>query len=215
MRILTFCFGAMRTNTYFCFDDAGACAVIDPGMDGESVWQKLCEKGLRPSHILLTHGHFDHAEGAAYLAKESGAAICIHRDDAVMLSNPALGSAAFYYRGDLSGYPRCTADVLLEEGSVLSIGSLNFTVLHTPGHTPGSVSFASENTLFCGDTVFAYGYGRFDLWGGDRMELARSLKRIAALGTDYKLCPGHGNTATLSRRREGILAEISELERGV
>ena len=88
---------------------------------------------------------------------------------------------------------------------------MEFKVLHTPGHTPGSVCFLSENILFCGDTVFAYGYGRYDLWGGDREALSASLERIASLELDLKLCPGHGNSATLSRIREQIRSFSTEL----
>ena len=95
---------------------------------------------------------------------------------------------------------------------MIEIGTMRFRVLHTPGHTPGSVCFASEGYLFCGDTVFAYGYGRYDLWGGDKTALSASLARVAALEGDCKLCPGHGNTATLSRVRERIAAYAAELK---
>ena len=212
MKILTFSLGPLRTNTYFCFDDCGACAVIDPGMDGEGIWEKLCQKGLNPTHILLTHGHFDHSQGVKFLAEKTGAQVCIHSEDALMLSNPAYNSSVFYYRGDTSSYPRTEATLLLEEGSVVRVGSMEFSVLHTPGHTPGSVCFALGNVLFCGDTVFHYGYGRYDLWGGDKIALRASLDRIAHLDGDFKLCPGHGNSATLSRIREQIAAFSAELK---
>jgi len=211
MKTLTFSKGALRTNTYFCFDDAGNCVVIDPGMDGEAIYQKLSEKDLSPQWILLTHGHFDHSQGAKFLAEKTGAKIAIHREDAAMLERPEWNSANFYYRGDFSFYPRTKADLLLEEGSELRCGDLSFSVLHTPGHTPGSVIFRQQNTLFCGDTVFAYGYGRYDLWGGSRTALAASLERLAHLEGNFKLCPGHGNTATLERVRDMVLGYVSEL----
>lgn len=204
MKVLTFCLGELRTNTYFCFDSNGACAVIDPGMDGEGILEKLRLKGLNPDYILLTHGHFDHSQSVSYLAKETGAKIAIHREDGVMLENPGYNSSRFYYRGDTTFYPRCHADLLLEGGQVLSVGEMKFEVLHTPGHTPGSVCFRCGDFLFCGDTVFAYGYGRYDLWGGDRFALSESLKKVALLEGEMKLCPGHGNTATLSRVRDQI-----------
>lgn len=212
MKQLTFCLGALRTNTYFCFDDSGSAVVIDPGMDGEGILEKLKSKDLHPSHILLTHGHFDHSQAAAFLAEKTGAKICIHRDDSVMLSNPGYNSASFYYRGDTAFYPKTQADVILDEGSVLQVGSMRFSVMHTPGHTPGSVCYLCENVLFCGDTVFAYGFGRYDLWGGNRQALAGSLERIAGIKEDKKLCPGHGNTATLSRIREEILQNCALLK---
>ena len=211
MRVLTFSLGALRTNTYFCFDESGACVVIDPGMDGEGIAEKLAAKGLRPDYILLTHGHFDHSQGVRALKKITGAKVVVHREDAVMLSDAGKNSAGFYYRGDLSAFPTSEADLLVEDGDVIRAGSMSFSVIHTPGHTPGSVCFLCENTLFCGDTVFAYGYGRYDLWGGDREALSGSLRKLAALETDCKLCPGHGNSASLSRIREQILAFSNEL----
>ena len=212
MKVLTFSFGALRTNTYFCFDESGACVVIDPGMDGERVAEKLREKGLTPQYILLTHGHFDHSQGVKVLQEDTGAKVCIHKEDAVMLHDPGKNSAGFYYRGDFSAFPRTKGDILWEDGDVLHCGSMQFRVIHTPGHTPGSVCLQSENFLFCGDTVFAYGYGRYDLWGGDKIALSASLERIATLMETDKLCPGHGNTATLSRLREQILDFSRELK---
>ncbi len=211
MRVLTFSLGALRTNTYFCFDESGACVVIDPGMDGEGIAQKLAEKGLTPDYIFLTHGHFDHSQGVRFLKEATGAKVVVHRHDALMLSDAGKNSAGFYYRGDLSAFPTCQADILVEDEDVITAGRMRFTVLHTPGHTPGSVCYSIENTLFCGDTVFAYGYGRYDLWGGNREELSVSLSKIASLESDYKLCPGHGNSASLSRIREQIRAFSNEL----
>lgn len=211
MRVLTFSLGALRTNTYFCFDENGACVVIDPGMDGEGIAEKLSAKGLTPDYIFLTHGHFDHSQGVRALKAATGAKVVVHRDDAVMLSDAGKNSASFYYRGDLSAFPTSSADLLVEDGDVIRVGNMAFTVIHTPGHTPGSVCFLSDHTLFCGDTVFAYGYGRYDLWGGDRDALGSSLRKIAAMDTDYKLCPGHGNSASLARIREQILDFSNEL----
>ena len=203
--------GALRTNTYFCFDDTGACVVIDPGMDGEGIYEKLREKGLTPSHILLTHGHFDHSQGVKALKEKSGAKVLVHREDNVMLTQPGKSAAAFYYRGDLSSYPVSSADILLEEGDEIRVGEMNFKVFHTPGHTPGSVCFQSENILFCGDTVFASGYGRYDLWGGDKNMLGASIARIAGMDENLKLCPGHGNSTTLSRIQSDLIFYAKDL----
>ena len=212
MKVLTFTLGALRTNTYFCLNDTGDCVVIDPGMDGEGIAEKLRQKGLNPSHILLTHGHFDHSQGVKALREATGARVLVHRDDSEMLSDPGKNSAGFYYCGDFSAFPRSFPDQVLCDGDVIKAGELSFRVIHTPGHTPGSVCFLSENVLFCGDTVFAYGYGRYDLWGGDPHALAASLKKIAGMEGDLKLCPGHGNTATLARIRDQIASYAKELE---
>ncbi|MBR4288457.1 MAG: MBL fold metallo-hydrolase [Clostridia bacterium] len=211
MRTLTFCLGALRTNTYFCFDENRNTVVIDPGMDGEGIYEKLVQKELSPQYILLTHGHFDHSQGVRILAEKTGAKVCVHSADAVMLHDPGKNSSGFYYRGDTTFYPRTEADILLEDGDEIRCGSMRFSVIHTPGHTPGSVCFREENTLFCGDTVFAYGYGRYDLWGGDRESLSASLDRIAAMDDGIKLCPGHGNTASLDRIRADIFNFATDL----
>lgn len=211
MKTLTFCLGDLRTNTYFCFEEDGECVVIDPGMDALGILDKLKQKGLIASHILLTHGHFDHSLAAKLLAEKTGAKICIHEADEELLLDPWKNSAAFFYRGKTEGYPVTHADVLLREGDVLTVGSMNFEVMHTPGHTNGSCVFRQKNTLFCGDTVFAYGFGRYDLYGGDRALLSASLRRIAALEDNYKICPGHGNSATLERIRAQILQDAKDL----
>ena len=211
MKVLSFALGEMRTNTYFCFD-SDSCVVIDPGMDGEGIYRKLCEKNLVPTHILLTHGHFDHSQSVRDLALKTGAKIAVHELDADMLVRPSLNGANFYYHGNLEGYPTVSPDLLFRDGDVLTCGSLSFRVIHTPGHTPGSVCFAARDVLFCGDTVFAYGFGRYDLWGGDRLALSDSLEKIASLPEDYKLCPGHGNSATLARTRSAIFGFARELK---
>lgn len=211
MKVLSFALGALHTNTYFCYDDTGACVVIDPGMDGEGIWEKLCQKNLTPTHILLTHGHFDHSQGVKALKKKSGAKVLIHEDDHIMLTKPATSAASFYYHGDLSGYPVLEADTLLKEGDVVRAGSMEFQVFHTPGHTPGSVCFLSENMLFCGDTVFASGYGRYDLWGGDKKKLGASIARVAGMEGNLKVCPGHANTILLDRIRPDLLLYAKDL----
>ncbi len=212
MKTYTFSLGALRTNTYFCVDENGSCVVIDPGMDGEGIAQKLAEKGLTPSHILLTHGHFDHSQGVKALKDLTGAKICIHKEDAVMLSDAGKNASVFFYHGDLSKFPKTSADLLLEEGDEIEVGTMRFEVLHTPGHTPGSVCFCENSTLFCGDTVFASGFGRYDLWGGDKEALSASLERISMLEGEYKLCPGHGNTVSLSRIRDQLHVFSEELK---
>ncbi len=211
MKVLTFCPGIFHTNTYFCFDGSGHCVVIDPGMEEMEIYKKLMAKGLTPSFIFLTHGHFDHSQGAKLLAEKTGAKICIHQEDALMLSDPLCASAHLFYGEDLSSYPRTRADVLLDDNSVISCGDMKFTVLHTPGHTPGSVCFQCDGTLFCGDTIMSNGYGRYDLWGGDRSALARSLFRICQLEGDYRICPGHGNSTTLERARVQIPLYVENL----
>ena len=211
MRVLTYSFGEYQTNTYFCFDESGACAVIDPGMDGEAVVNKLKERGLTPTRILLTHGHFDHVLGVKALRDATGAEVCIHFADAPLLSDPGKNAAVYFYRGDTSSYPAVHPDLSLRDRDTVSCGEMRFRVLHTPGHTQGSACFLCGDTLFCGDTVFAYGYGRTDLAGGDAQALADSLERLAAIPENLKLCPGHGNSSHLDRCRDQIASYVRQL----
>lgn len=211
MRTQTFTFGELLTNTYFCFDEQGNCAVIDPGLDGEAVWEKLKQKGLCPTHILLTHGHFDHARGVKFLREQSGAKVYVHREDAPLLTDPGKNAAAFFYRGRVEDYPCAEADVLLEDGDEVRCGSMTFRTIHTPGHTAGSVVFQCEDTLFCGDTVFSYGYGRTDLYGGDDWALSDSLEKILALPENFHLRPGHGNSTHLDLQRDSLRAYSDRL----
>lgn len=213
MKILNFMLGELRTNTYFVIGDSGECVVIDPGLDGEGIWKKLCEKELHPSHILLTHGHFDHEKGTKFLAEKTGAKICVHKDDLELIGNPRLNVASFFYRGETFGYPETHADIILNDGDVVQSGALMFTVIHTPGHTKGSVCFDMlEKILFTGDTLFSYGYGRTDMYGGDPKALADSLERIARIEGERKLYPGHGNSSYLSREREHLSTFIQKLQ---
>ena len=196
--------GELLTNTYFCIGENRECVVIDPGLDGEGIYEKLCQKNLTPSYILLTHGHFDHILGVNALAEKTGAKVAIHFADEELLSDPFKNGALYFYGDRLEKFSPVKADLFLHDGDEISCGALSFRVIHTPGHTKGSVLFASENAVFCGDTLFAYGYGRTDLYGGSSEQLGQSLGKILAIPGDPKLYPGHGNTSHLERERDSI-----------
>lgn len=166
-------------------DEAGAtCVVIDPGAEPERI-REACE-GRRIEAILLTHGHFDHIGGVKALAKD-GAEIVIHRDDAPMLGSSELNAG--WLVGDYVTAPAATKTV--DEGDTITFAGVTFTVLHTPGHTPGSVCYQTGEWLFTGDTLFHYGYGRTDLPGGSMRQLADSLRRLQPLAQQYEIFPGH------------------------
>ena len=152
--------------------------------------------GLRLEKILLTHGHYDHVkevDALADMVPDPGVAIYLHRGD-------VRGDDARLFPPLAHGF-NCW-----EDGDIISIGSpesgVNLHVLHTPGHSAGSVTLLAEGVIFCGDTLFAGSCGRWDLPGGDHETLAASLARLEALDGDYKVCPGHGPLSTLARERK-------------
>lgn len=203
--------GAIATNCWIYAWDApakgiGECAVIDPGADAEAIIARLERLKLRPRYILLTHGHFDHIAALPALAAEYGDSppiIAIHRGDSDYLGPrarqihrtsfaAAAGNAAYV---DALWEDMPAATEILDEGSVIG----PFTVLHLPGHTPGSAAFYDREAkiLFSGDTLFRNGFGRTDLPGGNWSQLQRSLLRVFAMGGDIRVYPGHGETTTI------------------
>lgn len=185
--------GSIPTNCYLVFDPGRTDAlVIDPGDNPERIFAAL--NGRTPAAVLLTHGHFDHT-GA--LSAFAGVPIYIHEADAPMLSDPHLSVGDG--NGDLR--PRPAATHLLADGEQMHLAGLDLAVLHTPGHTPGGVTYQIGDALFTGDTLFAHGYGRTDLPGGDFSALRRSLRRLLHLAGDFRVFPGHSESTTLNHER--------------
>lgn len=185
--------GSIPTNCYLVFDPGRTDAlVIDPGDNPERIFAAL--NGRTPAAVLLTHGHFDHT-GA--LSAFAGVPIYIHEADAPMLSDPHLSVGDG--NGDLR--PRPAATHLLADGEQMHLAGLDIAVLHTPGHTPGGLTYQIGDALFTGDTLFAHGYGRTDLPGGDFSALRRSLRRLLHLAGDFRVFPGHSESTTLNHER--------------
>lgn len=177
--------GELSTCCYIVRDDsADACVVIDPGAESERILA-ACE-GRRIEAVLLTHGHFDHIGAVTEIAKD-GAEIVIHREDAPMMGDTRLNAS--WLAGWSITAPAATRTVC--EGDTVSYAGVTFVVLHTPGHTPGSVCYQAGERLFTGDTLFHYGYGRTDLPGGSMRQLAESLRRLQPLAQACEIYPGH------------------------
>ena len=182
--------GPIGTNCYLLEDEkAHVAAVIDPGDEAGRILQVIKDDGVE--YILLTHGHYDHTTAVPELHQAlPQAEIYIHKADA-----NGAGSRLFPLAGqipDLKFY---------DEGDALTLGELTIQVLHTPGHSKGSVTLKVGDVLFCGDTLFAGSCGRTDLAGGSYDEIMASLKKLGQLPGDYHVCPGHDVTSTLERER--------------
>ncbi len=194
-RIETGVFGPWATNAYLVWDGRSSDAlVLDPGMGAaEPLVQRAAANGLSLHLIGNSHGHIDHVFDNAPLRRASGAPIGIHPDDAYRLA----GQNNYGFSVEPSSMDRA-----LREGDQLTVGDLVFTVLHTPGHTEGSICLLEERhgLLLSGDTLFAGSYGRTDLPGGDDAAMVESLRRLAAaIPPATRVLPGHGPETTLER----------------
>ena len=184
LNVVTLPLGAYQTNCYLAWDEnSESCIVIDPGFTPEVVMQKAAELGKQIGAILLTHGHFDHVGGVKTIAQRTGCAVYLHEDELAMPESWTDGPLFYTHT--------------YGEGDMLNLCGLTVRVLHTPGHTPGSVCLAAEDTLFTGDTLFWDSCGRTDLPCGDPAAISRSLKRLAGLQEDYRVLPGHGQATSL------------------
>ena len=184
--------GPIGTNCYILEDEkARAAAIIDPGDEAGRILQVIEDDGVDVKYILLTHGHYDHTTAVPQLHKAlPQAEIYIHRADA-----NGAGSQLFPLAGqipDLKFY---------DEGDTLALGDMTIQVLHTPGHSKGSVTLKVGDVLFCGDTLFAGSCGRTDFVGGSYGQILQSLKRLVSLEGNLRVCPGHEGTSTLDVER--------------
>ena len=186
--------GILNANTYVVHaKDSDSVIVIDP-TDCELLHSFMDGKGLHPIAILLTHGHFDHIISLDTLRDALGVPAMIHKDDAEMLAD-GKKNAFFTFFGKDRRYR--DAEKLLSDGDVIPLGDTTVKVIHTPGHSRGSVCYLADGALISGDTLFAEGYGRYDLHGGDLSALRTSLSSLRALDPALKLYSGHGAPSTL------------------
>ena len=184
MHVHTMALGAYQTNCYLAWgEDAATCVVIDPGYEPERVLAQAEKLGKGIEAILLTHGHFDHVGGVKAIAQETGCKVYIHKLDMELPQRLTLGTVPY-----TDNY---------EEGDVLSLGGLSIRVMHTPGHTPGSVCLLMEDAMFSGDTLFAGSMGRCDFPGSNIFDMRKSLRSLCALEKNYRIFPGHGEDSTL------------------
>ncbi len=197
MKMHTIKVGFLGTNCYIVSNDLDECAVIDPGDSAEKILGVINENKYTVKYILLTHGHFDHIGAVDKIVKETGAKVAIHGNDADMLIHADK-------QNFLKGVSTVGAipATYVSSGEVISLGEIEFRVMHTPGHTPGSVLYFCEDAIFSGDTLFAGFVGRTDLAGGDTKKMKESLGKINEIREDYRVFPGHDSATTLMHEQK-------------
>lgn len=200
--------GMLQTNCYLITDvKTGDMAVIDCGYECPELLQEINERQIgKLKYILLTHGHFDHISGVNWLKSKINSEVCIGVKDSGFTSDPEL-SVLNISLGNRS----FTADATVCEGDVLTLGATEIKVIETPGHTVGGVCYIVDDNIFCGDTIFRESVGRTDLPTGSPKELMQSLRKLAAIKTDMKLFPGHGDTSTLEYEKRNNIYMITAL----
>lgn len=200
MKIYDLSPGGFAANTYLVTQKESA-VLIDCAAPAADVCKALEASGTRLLAILLTHGHFDHMLTVADVKAATNAPIYLARDDADLPADGAKNAFSLFFGSDRA-YP--DADLLFDGGDTLTFDELTFKVLSTPGHTRGSSCFLCENALFTGDTLFAAGYGRCDLFGGDMKALAASLETLSALPHGLSIYPGHDRTEMLDTALQNL-----------
>lgn len=196
MKIECLQLGDYQANCYVILDEnEKKAAVIDPGIPSDELNDILI--GYDLTYILLTHGHFDHIYGSESLKNlYPEAKLCIHSDDEICLNNTEYNLA-----GNFEGYlPVLSADMLLNDGDVIKISDdISLKVIHTPGHSKGSVCFADEknNCLFSGDTLFCRTVGRTDFIGGSFDEMIESIRLLSTFNEEMVVYPGHNRSTVI------------------
>lgn len=182
--------GALRTNCYLMInEESKETLIVDPADGAEVIISKLSREGLKPTAVLLTHGHVDHIGAAETLRAHYGISIYAEESETELLGNPGANLSNMF------GAPICLkSDVQLKDGEKLSLAGFEIQIFHTPGHTPGGCCyyFPAEKVLFSGDTLFCESVGRSDFPGGSQRTLVESVRRLLeVLPEDTRVFPGH------------------------
>jgi len=199
MIVHTLTLGPMQANCYLLeCEETHSAIVIDPGDDADAILDVLEKRKLNLEFIVNTHGHIDHISANADLKKKTSAKLCIHRLDADMIVNPQKNLSSFIGREISSP----SADKILDDGDNLEVGTIILKVIHTPGHSPGSICLLADDVLFTGDLLFAGGIGRYDFPGSSYNQIMESLNKIMELEDNLVVYPGHGPITAIGEERD-------------
>ena len=182
------------SNTYI-LENNGDAFIFDPSAKEKEISDVLDRSGATPVGIILTHGHFDHTLTLSEVRERYKVPVMIHTLDNEMLGDSDKNAGKLLIWKKFDNDP---ADKTFEGGDLLELGGGEVKVLHTPGHTKGSCCFISDGIMISGDTIFAQGFGRYDLYGGDGQVLFSTLKGFKALDGSLRIYPGHGESAVLA-----------------
>ena len=191
MLIKTIPVGHLETNCYIgTKEQTLECVVIDPGDESNTILDYLESNRLHCCAVFLTHGHYDHTGAVEAVCEETGAPVYMNKADDRRVTHSLQLNYALPENG-----------IYFNDGDVVHIAGLDFSIIATPGHTPGSVTIQCEDALFTGDTLFRGSCGRTDLEGGDPDQIMRSLKKLCSMDSDYEIYPGHMESSTLVREK--------------
>lgn len=196
MNIKKFENGLLSSNGYIVWN-GDECAIVDAGVKPLFMNEFISAKGLKVKYIVLTHGHYDHAHYIGeYIKLYPGATPICHRDEIQVLRDPCANVSSLLGSSTSYDYSMTTVD----NGDILSLGTLDFKVLNMPGHTPGCICLYEENAkaMFTGDVIFANGFGRTDFKLGDYSKMIDSLRQISKMDKSITIYPGHGESALLN-----------------
>lgn len=194
--------GPLQTNAYILSNENGECLIFDPGSEADVVINHIQSEGLIPKAILLTHGHFDHIGAVDEVRDFFSIPVYIHQNEEKWLEDPSLNGSVLFMREEIFARE---ADVIIPCEQKITIDSFQLTVLETPGHSPGSVSYYCKEAgvVFSGDALFYGSIGRTDLPNGNQDVLTRSIqKKLYRLPEKTIVCCGHGPETTIEREKK-------------
>ncbi len=190
--------GVLENNCYIIGDErTKEIFIVDPGDEPDRILDFVNENNLKVKFIVCTHAHFDHVGAINEIKEATNAKIILHQDELVLYKNIEMQGLTWGF--DIE--PLTEPDIIVTEGYKLQVGDLIFTVMHTPGHSPGSICLYGEGILITGDTIFAGSVGRTDLYGGDINKLKKSFQRLINLPDETRILPGHGPESTIIEER--------------